>query len=390
MNLKICLLFLSSQLCLYNLIGQDKRIDVVDQAIKWHQQGKSLEAIRLLEEDIHRLPTTTKFEIKSQLEESVGRLSEAQVSISRAIELSVDRGDLYFKRAMLFYVSGQHTLAIKDFDTFLKNPSPNTTAVYFQLDPHELEQAQVKTSNMISSEALMHRGLSYAAIDSLDQAETDMQAALLQDSLAPYFLNFALVKMKKKDSVAAIQAIQASLSLDSSYVLGWYNLKILKPEVSIPSVLRESATLFPLLYYDALDALSTDEVDLGVRLSDDLLFLYPERSEVYALAGRLAYKQRKYDDALRYFLYGTKISSGNGEFHLLLANTYFQLESYEAAVSHYELLLVSDPLDPEIGFNAAVAYHRLEDYTNMCRCLQNIKKSTFQNSQLSQMLQLCK
>ena len=389
MSLRKCLSFLFSLSLFYNTWSQSKQASVIDEAISLYQAGSSVSAIVLLENEIEKSPKAEYYELKSQIEVEVGMLRAALRSVSKALELSLDRWDLHFRRGLIFHNLGIYKKAIDDFSDFIRHNDGATTAIFFRSDINEQEPLRIKTSNMVVTDAFMYRGLSYQAIDSLSRAEHDLISAIKLDSSAALFLNLGLIQLEKGDTLLARDALKTAVTLNSNYALGWYNLKLIDRSVTIPIVIAEDSQIFPLLQYRALEALEQNNLHLAGQLKESLIRLFPDRAENLELAGRIAYKQGDFSSAILYFLEGQKLATENGVFHNLLGNSYFQLGEYEAAVSHYEMQLISDPFNVAVGFNAAVAYHRLGDTDNMCRCIRNLQKSEFDNPQLIKLLNQC-
>ena len=363
--------------------------DWIERARYLHHQGHSEEALALLDQEAGEHPGFEVLVLRSGIAYDLGRLDEAILSLSQALRLSSHQADLFFRRGMMWYERTQYRLAIADFDYFIGHFDPNTTAVYFQVDPWMDEQASVQTSNMLLGDAYLHRALCYEEIDSLQAAERDFVEALRLDRSPSHFLDYGLLKLRQGDTSMALTLMQEAVSIDPAYSLGWYNLIVLDPSTPLPDRLAEDPQIFPLLYYRALETVQDQEWLLAHQLVGRLLDLYPGRHESHALAGRLAYGQKDWDRAIDHFQRALALSDGPSDYRLLLANAFFKKRAYGMAVSHYELYLAADDHNTDVWFNAAVAYHRLGDDANMCRCLEQAIAGGVQNPQIIRMKSHC-
>lgn len=386
---KIILLFLFSLGLIGFVFSQHKMIKVEEEIIELYQSGRIMEALGLINQVLSKKPTIDLYDLKSQLTYEIGDVEESIVALTEMIKLTPYRYDLYFRRGMLFFETDRFSLAIDDFTHFLEYSTDETTAIYFRLDQLGQQQVQVKSSNMLNSEGYVHRALSYQKLDSLCLAEQDLLKAIETDSSADAFLNLGLLKALQLDTVWAIRMIQQAINKKPDFTLAWYNLLLLDATIEIPVELSQEVTFFPLLQYRAEEAIQQSDLELAGHLVQRLLNLFPDRVSVYEVAGRYYYQIQDFELAEQYFQEGLKISSSTLFFNQWLANTYFQMGDYTAAVSHYELYLVQNPTDSQIWFNAAVTYHRLKEYREMCRCISRLADFSFSNDQFLQMKRLC-
>jgi tetratricopeptide (TPR) repeat protein len=363
--------------------------EISEQVVLLYQKGAQQEALQFLHREIDQHSRYDLWVLKSQLEYDQGLVEEAILSLSEALNISRLQHDLFFRRGMMKFEKGWYRQAIDDFTYFIDNQDGNTTAIFYKIDPNQSEQLQVKTSNMLLSEAYLHRGLCHEKLYVLSDAASDISKAVQLDSTAPNYLNYGLIRLRLGDSLNAINFIQQSVNIDPTYSLGWYNLLLLDPSVQVPETIVSEAAFLPMVQYRAVEALQNNDLMLAGHLLRQLISIYPNRYEIHELYGRLYYLRGDLDLAIEHFQQVLTLSEEYPNIHHLLGNSYFQKHSFEAAVSHYELFLARNHLRSDIWFNAAVAYHRLGDQQNMCRCVKRAIELGFRNTQLAEMKRLC-
>ncbi|MBV5319637.1 MAG: tetratricopeptide repeat protein [Chlorobium phaeobacteroides] len=90
----------------------------------------------------------------------------------------------------------------------------------------------------------------------------------------------------------------------------------------------------------------------------DALALDPKIEEVYAALGAVAFNQKKYDRALKYFNTYRSFSPDDSLRNYDVGNVYLQMEKYEPAIAAYRKAIANSTAFEEAYYNLGFCYAR--------------------------------
>jgi tetratricopeptide (TPR) repeat protein len=326
---------------------------------------------------------------KSYIEEYLDLEKAAIQSLTDAIFISDEDHALFFRRGALEYRQGWYDQCIADLNQYISNPPESTTAILYQLDLAGTDQMKIKTSNSLLAEAYSIRGLAHQHNRNYDLAQSDFENAINTEPDVAYLLNLGLLVAELGDTIQAVDYLKAGLRIEPDHAMTWYNLLLIDRSVVVPDSIYKQNDFYPMVVYRGIDAIQDGDYSLASQLIEPLLLQPSSKPEVFMYAGRISYGIGDYKNAI--LRYHEALSRGfkEAEIHLLLANSYFQAHIFDAATSEYEIYLIAQSTDASAWFNAAVAYHRLGDSSNMCRCLGRSIGLGMSNNQIIRMQKFC-
>jgi tetratricopeptide (TPR) repeat protein len=357
--------------------------------IEWYNNGEYTVALDLANKLIRRKPDYELLVTKSYIEEQLGYEKEAIRSLTDALKINSEETTLFFRRGVLAYRQGWYPQAIEDLSMYINSPPKTTTGIIYQMDESGGEQLKIRSSNSLMGEAYSHRGMSYNATNEREKAQADLLMAIELNPEASYYVNLALIHIERRDTFQAIAQLNTALELSPANSAAWYNLMLINPNIEVPDSIFKDPVFYPMVTYRMIDAIQEEDYLLASRLVKGLLKSEYNPPETYVYAGRISYGLKDFKEAIDFFNQAKGEKADSEEIDALLGNCYFQLREFEAAVSHYEIHLVNNHDDRDTWFNAAVAYHRVGDLDNMCRCLDRSIALGITNSQSERMLRLC-
>ena len=197
--------------------------------------------------------------------------------------------------------------------------------------------------------AYNNRALAFIRLDRLDEAESDLQAALALEEASEYYSNYSQIDLKKEDYQQAVDHLTKAIELDSR----------------IPDNYSNRAMAYQKLGKDD-QAISDYTQAIALGQKDNVL--YNNRGIAYMNTG-------EYDKAAADFT--TALKGDHADKNTILANraeAYLRAEDYQNAVADYEAL-VEAGVDPN-GNRKVIGriYLQMENYTEAARVLALIDK----------------
>ena len=371
------------------LIAQSGFLKDKQRVFELYQRGSYQEALTLARSLVAQKSDYELLITKSYCEEQLSMELAAIQTLTDALRIHDDETTLFFRRGVLEYRQGWYQQAISDFTNYISNPPVTTSGIIFQIDESGGEQLKIRSSTSLLAEAYSMRGLAYQQTGDTDRALDDFDEAILISQEPGYHVNRALLLVELKDTAQAVDDLNRALTIDPANPVAWYNLMIFDSGSEVPDSIFNDPQFYPMVTYRMVDAIQASDFELASRLIDPLLRSEFRKPETYLYAGRIAHGRTDYQQAINYYQEAIRQGVATQDIQALIGNSYFQQKEFAAAVSHYEIHLASHQQDVTTWFNAAVAYHRLDDLQNMCRCLAKSRALGMKNRQMTRMLELC-
>jgi len=327
-----------------------------------------------------------KHKIQLEVNDNFGAIK----TLSELIKYKPGFHEAYFQRASLYMQMELYEQALKDLNYLIKNISSETQAVFFQIDPTGREQVEVSTLESMNARLYSMMGECYKELNQYEESIEFYNQAIHEKKSATNYLNRALAYEYFGRRVLAINDLDSALIIEPSNELALYNKVLLDPTTEIPESIRTSTQFIPLLTYEAIEKYQSGDNVASERLYKTILEL--DENNLLALKnyGRLLHELGRYEEARSHFNNLRQQSGNDDDIFYLIANTYFKEDSFNDAISYYEIYLSRNPVDADIWYNAAITYHNLKQTYDACRCLKNAKRYGYDVPTSSMLWRNCK
>lgn len=366
--------------------GQER---LFEEAQQLYRDGNYEEALSSVNEYLGKRTTSESMYLKSGILQALGKDFEAIEVLTNLIRTWPDYHEAYLSRAYLCYHKEFNQLAIEDLNFLIDNPSNDTKAIFYRMDPTGATQMQITSLASMRSSLFKTRGELHQREEQYQEALSDIDQALLLEESVENYVSRGLLRQKMGQRNLAIDDFRSALRIDDQSPLAWYNLVIAKPGVEVPQEVIKNYEFAPFASYDGAEAMREENYDKALRLFSIALTRNPEDHFALENMGRTLYAKKEYKKALEAFQIAYKKNKDNRTLLYLIGNTYVRLQEHEAAVAYYQQYLAHDPTDGSIWYNIAISYRNLGNHFDTCRCLKNAEKNGFEVPEGSGLWESC-
>ncbi len=203
-----------------------------------NQEGKYLEAVRVLEKALRAVPDYPEAMVNLAIGyKNLNRLEKAEKFCQRALELKPDYPRAYNTLAEIRRRRGENRAAIRAYRRALNlDPSlfeaRNNLANLLE-ETGRTEEAAREYEKILSREGESGRYLTNLGLHLLQKGETDQaietlrRAVKLDPGLAPAYYNLGNALAKRGKRKEAVAAYRAAVRLDPDYAKAFYNLAVI-------------------------------------------------------------------------------------------------------------------------------------------------------------------
>lgn len=381
MRLLIVLLGLISS----SLLAQKLTPEIlISEAESFIAQNKHAEALRSLNACIERFPSVTyAYQLRSNVQEDLGKHSEALTDLNMAVELSPESSEILLNRALLAFKLKRYDLAKPDFRRLLSIRSSETNTVYFRQSNNEGVDNIMTAQSNIHDQLYNYLGLIEFQLGELNSAIILFDSAIAINKKQPdYFAHRGLAVLKQGTTELAAQDFNHALLLNPDHAVSKNNLATIKRNEG------KIAEAEKLLYEAKLANAKAQHHHAGLALLqmessryaeailnlDTAILIEPTDGELYLNRGLANEKLNNLNGAMSDCSKAIQIDEHWAKAWFVQGNIYLKQNHWNEALENYNMAITLDDNYSLAYYNRAIIYMRLGKKKSACEDILKAEK----------------